>query len=153
MRSVQSWLDEYQQSHSHPVNEIIHWICIPLIMLSTIGLLWAVPLPGPIAAHPLLNLGTITVAGALAWYMMMNRKLAVGMALWSGALLAIDFYLASRGVLVFTSVALFVGAWLVQLWGHKVEGKKPSFFKDLQFLLIGPLWLLSAVYRKLGITY
>ena len=48
---------------------------------------------------------------------------------------------------------LFVVGWLFQFIGHKVEGKKPSFFEDLQFLLIGPAWLLAAIYRKLGIRY
>lgn len=38
--------------------------------------------------------------------------------------------------------AIFVVAWIAQFYGHHVEGKKPSFFADLQFLMIGPLWLL-----------
>ena len=38
-----------------------------------------------------------------------------------------------------------------QFIGHAVEGKRPSFFKDLQFLLIGPIWLLSNLYRRVGI--
>jgi uncharacterized membrane protein YGL010W len=46
-------------------------------------------------------------------------------------------------------LAVFAIAWLGQFIGHKVEGAKPSFFKDLQFLLIGPLWLLSYVYQRL----
>ena len=50
-------------------------------------------------------------------------------------------------------VALFVVGWIIQFVGHKIEGQKPSFFEDLQFLLIGPLWLLSDVYRRLGISY
>jgi uncharacterized membrane protein YGL010W len=40
-----------------------------------------------------------------------------------------------------------------QFIGHKIEGKKPSFFKDILFLLIGPLWLLSFIYKKVGISY
>ena len=48
---------------------------------------------------------------------------------------------------------LFVLAWIGQFIGHKVEGKKPSFFKDLQFLLIGPAWLMSFVYRAAGLRY
>jgi uncharacterized membrane protein YGL010W len=47
-------------------------------------------------------------------------------------------------------LTLFVVAWIGQFIGHKIEGKKPSFFKDVQFLLIGPAWLLSKVYRKAG---
>jgi uncharacterized membrane protein YGL010W len=50
-------------------------------------------------------------------------------------------------------LALFIVAWIFQFIGHKIEGKKPSFFKDLQFLLIGPAWLLSFIYQKVGIRY
>jgi len=49
------------------------------------------------------------------------------------------------------AAVLFVAAWVGQFWGHKVEGKKPSFFKDVQFLLIGPAWLLSFIYKRVGI--
>lgn len=52
-----------------------------------------------------------------------------------------------------TSVCIFLVAWIGQFIGHAIEGKRPSFFKDLQFLLIGPLWLLAAAYRKIGLSY
>jgi uncharacterized membrane protein YGL010W len=52
-----------------------------------------------------------------------------------------------------TSLVIFVAAWIGQFIGHAIEGKRPSFFKDLQFLLIGPLWLLAAAYRRLGLRY
>ncbi|MEJ1960555.1 MAG: Mpo1-like protein [Gammaproteobacteria bacterium] len=52
-----------------------------------------------------------------------------------------------------TSLAIFVTAWIGQFIGHALEGKQPSFFKDVQFLLIGPLWLVAALYRRLGIHY
>ena len=48
-------------------------------------------------------------------------------------------------------ISIFIIAWIGQFIGHKIEGKKPAFFKDLQFLLIGPLWLLSFIYNKLNI--
>ena len=49
--------------------------------------------------------------------------------------------------------AVFVLAWIGQFIGHKIEGKKPSFMKDLQFLLVGPMWLMHFVYKKAGIGY
>jgi uncharacterized membrane protein YGL010W len=52
-----------------------------------------------------------------------------------------------------TSLVIFVVAWIGQFVGHAVEGERPSFFKDLQFLLIGPLWLLAAAYRRFGLPY
>jgi uncharacterized membrane protein YGL010W len=50
-------------------------------------------------------------------------------------------------------IFLFVVAWIGQFIGHAIEGKRPSFFKDVQFLLIGPLWLLADAYRRLGIRF
>ncbi len=72
------------------------------------------------------------------------------------ALMAGGVYLIQRHVslpLWAVSLAAFAGAWVGQFVGHKIEGKKPSFLKDVQFLLIGPAWLLSFVFKKLGITY
>ena len=39
MKPVQQWINEYAESHQNPINVKIHWICVPLIMLSIIGLL------------------------------------------------------------------------------------------------------------------
>jgi uncharacterized membrane protein YGL010W len=51
------------------------------------------------------------------------------------------------------SLIIFFVAWIGQFYGHKVEGKKPSFLKDIQFLLIGPAWLMHFIYKRLGIPY
>lgn len=51
------------------------------------------------------------------------------------------------------SIALFVLAWMGQFVGHQIEGKKPSFFDDVRFLLIGPLFVLSFLYRRLRVAY
>jgi uncharacterized membrane protein YGL010W len=51
------------------------------------------------------------------------------------------------------SVAIFIIAWIGQFYGHNIEGKKPSFLKDIQFLLIGPMWLMSFIYKKWGINF
>ena len=47
------------------------------------------------------------------------------------------------------SLAVFVLACI----GHKIEGEKPSFFKDLQFLFIGPVWCLVFLLRKWKVNY
>jgi uncharacterized membrane protein YGL010W len=51
------------------------------------------------------------------------------------------------------AVIVFVLAWIGQFIGHLIEGKKPSFFEDVKFLMVGPAWLLGFVYRRLGIAY
>jgi uncharacterized membrane protein YGL010W len=78
-----------------------------------------------------------------------------GMMLIATLMVAGNYFILHYAPLPLWAVSLiiFTGAWIGQFVGHKIEGKKPSFFKDLQFLLIGPAWLLSFIYRKIGITY
>lgn len=155
MRPVQSWLDEYGESHRTVTNKSIHWICVPLIMLSIIGLVWCIPVPGFwVTRSAFLNWGMLLVIAALIYYYTLAWRLAFGMTVVSAVMIFIVYGVslsAARPWLVWAIV--FVIAWIGQFIGHRVEGRKPSFFKDLQFLLIGPLWLLAFVYRRAQIAY
>lgn len=151
MRTVNEWLDAYGESHQNPTNKLIHWIMIPWIMISLLGLLAAIPSPFD---NPWLHWGTGLIVVAVVYYAALSIPLAIGMAVVGGVMLAIVQGLAALPFPLWaTSVAIFVVAWIFQFIGHEIEGKKPSFFEDLQFLLIGPMWLLSAIYRRLGIAY
>ncbi len=77
--------------------------------------------------------------------MLVNAALMIAGIYWIQQHVSLPLWLVS--------LAVFAGAWVGQFVGHKIEGKKPSFLKDVQFLLIGPAWLLSFVYKKLGIAY
>ena len=91
---------------------------------------------------------------AFIYYVVLSPKLALGMVLVVGAMVVTLYLIDQSPVPVWlASVIIFVGAWVGQFIGHNIEGKKPSFFKDVQFLMIGPMWLLSFVYRRLGISY
>ena len=154
-RTLAQWLAEYGESHTNPANERLHWICIPLIVLSLLGLLAELPVPAALVQSvPWLDWSVIAALAAVAYYLTLSRSLAAGSVLVLGALL-----LGARGLALLpwpvwlSSVAIFVVAWIGQFVGHAIEGKRPSFFKDLQFLLIGPLWLLAAAYRRLGLPY
>lgn len=138
MKTLNAWLDEYSESHQNPVNKNIHWICVPVIYFCVFGILYAL--------HPWAAYASLVVA--LAFYFPLSVPLAVGMLGISVVMLALIRVIPN---ILWVSVALFVLAWIGQFYGHKVEGKKPSFFKDLQFLLVGPIWLLNFVYQRLGI--
>jgi len=155
MRTVQNWLAEYGESHRNPVNKAIHWICVPLIMLSLVGLLWDIPRPDSfVALSPYLNWATLALTAAVLYYFALSVRLGAGMLVVAMALcILVQTLAALPWALWIMSVTIFVGAWIGQFIGHEIEGKKPSFFKDLQFLLIGPLWLLAAVYRGLRVAY
>ncbi|HEX7964494.1 MAG TPA: Mpo1-like protein [Gammaproteobacteria bacterium] len=155
MRSAESWFNEYGESHRNPVNKRVHWVCVPLIMLSVLGMLWSAPRPAAFAAvSPYLNWATLLILASLLYYFLLSVRLGAGMLLVSfGMVLVLGLLARLPWPLFWTSVAIFVAAWVGQFVGHKIEGRKPSFFKDLQFLLIGPVWLLADLYRRLGFTY
>jgi uncharacterized membrane protein YGL010W len=155
MRSVTHWLSEYGQSHANPANKLLHWICVPLIVFAVMGLLWSIPVPGALASRSLwINWSTLVVVLALVYYAVLSPALALGVAVAFAILFAMLNAIASLPLPLWaTSLAIFVIAWIGQFVGHGLEGKRPSFFKDVQFLLIGPLWLIAALYRWLGISY
>ena len=155
MRSVAEWLGEYGESHVDPTNKRLHWVCVPLIVLALMGMVWSVPVPAAFAqASPWLNWATLSAVLALVYYASLSTRLAVGIAIAFAVMFAILNALAELPwPLWATSLAIFVAAWIGQFIGHAIERKRPSFFKDVQFLLIGPLWLLAALYRRLGIPY
>ena len=140
-RRVDQLLAHYEESHRHPTNEAIHCVAIPLIMLSLVGLLYSL--------HPWAAYGF--VAASMVYYARLSGVFLASMALIS--LVAIALVHAMGDKVLPISAAIFVVAWIGQFIGHKLEGKKPSFFEDLQYLWVGPLFVLSLAFRKLGIRW
>lgn len=160
MKSAQEWLDAYGESHQNPHNKLIHWVCIPLIMWSLLGLIASISAPQALSQLGGLGLdyAAVFLAFVTLYYTRLSLSLALGMALTSVGMWLATGWLAGVSLtleltLWQSSLIIFVLAWIGQFIGHQIEGKKPSFFEDLQFLLIGPLWLLAALYRKLGVPY
>jgi uncharacterized membrane protein YGL010W len=151
MKKVDAFLAEYQHSHRNPVNKRIHWICVPLIVVTVFGALRAIPV-----GDAWVNPATIGGALALAYYAALSPRLALAMVpLFAAVMLIVEGSFLAVGAAGHHArmATIFVASWIGQFYGHHVEGMKPSFFKDLQFLLIGPLWLLAHVFRRAGIAY
>ena len=141
-RTIDTLLARYSESHLNPANEVIHFVCVPVIVFTLLGLLWAV--------HPLAAVAAS--AAALVYYFKLSKPFAAGMLLMAAAMLALLMAMPPAAVLPL-SLAIFVLAWIGQFIGHQIEGKKPSFLDDLRFLLIGPLFVLSFLYRRLRLAY
>ena len=152
MRTMQSLLAEYGESHQNPTNKLVHWFCVPIIVFSVVGLLYGVKF-GTVSLLGLQpNLATVVLMLTLIYYVRLSPPLAVGFLLFALVCLYLCGLIEQSGVPLWkVCIGLFVAAWIVQFWGHKVEGKKPSFLKDVEFLMIGPAWLLSFIYGRLGI--
>ena len=159
MKTAQEWIEEYGVSHQNPTNKLIHWICVPLIMLSLLSLISIIPFP--FKNYELLTVGdlvvtinwmTLFLAYSIFFYLRLSYSIAIGMLLIAILMIAsiswIEFFDQTIWRL---SLFIFIVSWIGQFVGHKIEGQKPSFFEDIQFLLIGPAWLLSFIYKKLGI--
>jgi uncharacterized membrane protein YGL010W len=141
-RNIHALLAQYSESHRNPTNELIHFVCVPLIVFSLLGILWAI--------HPVLALAAV---GAAMWYyLQLSKPFAVGMLAMSILMLAILAAMPPVTVLPL-SIAVFVVSWIGQFIGHKIEGKKPSFLDDLRFLLVGPLFVLGFLYRRFNLVY
>jgi uncharacterized membrane protein YGL010W len=142
-RSLAQWLDAYRSDHQHPLNIKIHKACVPLILFSLIGLLTAVPYPTLSKDIPTLfqSWAFVVHVLALAFYARLSWRCAgvMGFVLWP-MLIFWDWLIAVDAGHVYTAGFIFFVAWVLQFVGHKVEGRKPAFFTDVQFLLIGPLW-------------
>jgi uncharacterized membrane protein YGL010W len=141
MRKVDELFERYGESHRNSVNKAIHWFCVPLITWSVLAALWAA---SPVVAYA-------GIALAVAFYAWLSPAIAIGM-LGIFALMVLPLPLLGPTVLL-AAVAVFVLAWIGQFIGHAIEGRKPSFFEDVKFLLIGPAWLLHFAYRRAGIRY
>ncbi|GHN01410.1 hypothetical protein WSM22_28990 [Cytophagales bacterium WSM2-2] len=158
MRKIDQLLTEYGESHQNATNKTIHWICVPLIFFSVVALIASIPndfLRNTFGNFQYLNWATVILVLVMAYYVSLSIPLSIGMLLFSLlCLFAINGLVRMVDMpLWLTAVIIFVAAWIGQFYGHKIEGKKPSFFKDLQFLLIGPAWLMHFIYKRLGIPY
>lgn len=159
MRKIDELLEEYGESHQNSTNKAIHWICVPLIFFSVVGLIASIPAAGLERflgrGNPYANWAAVVMILVLIYYTSLSIPLSFGMLIFGVLCLFLAKTIAQLDVapLWLVSIIIFFVAWIGQFYGHKVEGKKPSFFKDVQFLLIGPAWLMHFVYRKLGIPY
>ena len=160
MKTMQNWFDAYGVSHTNPTNKTIHWICVPLIFYSILGILSLVPfdfIKGwfPYGIQPFIHLGTILVLFGVLFFLRLSIPIAFGMIVVSAVMLwLVNLTYSAFGEKAWMFfVSVFVLSWIGQFIGHKIEGEKPSFFDDLKFLMIGPAWLLHFIYRKLGIPY
>lgn len=148
MRNLREYLDEYGQSHRNPTNQLIHFICVPAIFFSTLGLLWLVPVGQwlGVEAETARWVNGATLLGVVSslFYIKMSMASLGMMVLWFAASVAGILGLEAAGLSVlWTCVTIWVVAWIIQLYGHKIEGAKPSFFKEVEFLLVGPLFVVD----------
>ncbi len=157
MRKIDLLFAEYAESHRNPTNKLIHWICVPLIFWSILGFISYLPTPNLY----IQNFGFLSIASIIAlilvtlFYLKLSWRISLMMIV---VMLIMEYFVSYLNITFGTKswiiyLSVFILSWIGQFYGHKVEGKKPTFLKDLQFLLVGPIWLLHFILKKTGIRY
>ena len=153
-RRIDRWFAGYSGDHQHHVNQLIHVVAVPAILWSVVALLWCIPVFGTWFKSGIW--AALAMFGAWMFYNRLSRRIGLGMLVVFFTMGCLCRLLEQRfglQFLLWLAIGVFVVAWIAQFIGHKIEGKKPSFFTDLVYLLIGPIWVLAKFYRKMGWKY
>jgi uncharacterized membrane protein YGL010W len=153
-REVDRRLGNYSEDHRNPTNILIHWICVPFIVWTVVAALWTIPVPAALG-RPGFWAG-VAMFASLAFYIRLSKPLAFAMlAVYVVMGLITEALFRSLGAsgLLWLAGMVFVIAWIAQFIGHNIEGRRPAFFTDLVYLLIGPLWIVAKILRRVGIAY
>lgn len=151
MKALDQWFDEYAVSHRNETNKSIHYVCVPAIFFSIVGLFMSIPseflteLAGGIFI--LGNWATVVLILVLIFYFRLSASMGFKMLIFSILCIVGNYFISTVAPLWLISLIIFAVAWVGQFYGHKIEGKKPSFLKDIQFLLIGPAWVIDNIFE------
>ena len=155
MTETDGWLQRYEETHSDLTYPAVYWAAVPMVVLGVVGLLWALPIPDEFfEISPLLNWGTAFLMAATVYYFIISVSLAIGMLPFIVGVAAVQMWLSQSDYSLFrVSIGLLV-AGIIGLWmGHRNEAGLRPVIQDLQLMMIGPAWILSVLYRRIGIPF
>jgi uncharacterized membrane protein YGL010W len=150
--SLDDWADRYGRLRAPGQLTFSNCIGIPFLVISLLGLLWPIPLPA--ADAPALNGATLFIMATFVYYCMLSIRIAlVGLALLILAVLP-SAWVATRGLPVWPlALGAFLPAFAWQLTTTWRATGSARVISNLQYLMLGPVWLLRAAFRRAGITY
>ncbi len=155
MSESDGWLDRYEKSHSELSNPVVYWAAVPMVVVGTVGLLWYLPIPAEFAQiSPLLNWGSAFLMATTIYYFIISLSLAIGMLPFILGLASLQLWLTGSAYPALgVSTGLFVAGVVGLALGRRGTGTVRAVLQDLQLMMIGPVWLLSVIYRRFGIPY
>ncbi len=147
------WLSDYGDSHTDIRYPGIYWLSVPILVLGTVGMLWSLPIPQEfVKISPVLNWGSAFLMAAVVYYFIISIPLAIGMLPFVAGVAALELWLIDSSFsLVRIASGMFVASIVGLYLGHYQRGGIKAVFHDIQLMMIAPAWLLSVLYRKLGI--
>lgn len=155
MTEADIWLQRYEETHSDLTYAAVYWTAVPTVVLGTVGMLWTLPIPDEFfAISPLLNWGTAFLMASAVYYFIISVPLAIGMLPFVVGVAGVQLWLAQSG---FSASRVSLGlllAGIIGLWlGHRNQRSLWPVVQDLQLMMIGPAWILSVLYRRIGIPF
>ena len=155
MSETDKWLTEYGKSHEQISFAGIYWIAVLTLVLGTVGMLWSLPVPVEFARiSPVLNWGSSFLMAAVVYYFIISMPLAVGMLPFVFGIAAMETWLVeSEYSLVRISTTTFALSLAGLYLGQRENGGVKAVFRDIQLMMIAPVWLLSNLYKRFGIPY
>lgn len=148
MKRLDEQMLSYSTYHRHPSNKRAHFFGVPLVILSIL-----IPLETfQFTYWPSFTFAQVFVLGAVAYYFCLDKVLALFVLpfallfLWiSHSIVGTSFLGATVGF-----VATFVSGWMIQLWGHRIEGNRPALTQSILQIFNAPLFLCLELQFALG---
>jgi len=155
MTDTDGWLNRFEETHRDLASPALYWAAVLMVILGTVGLMWALPVPNEFAEiSPLLSWGTVFLMAAAVYYFIISVSLAIGMLPFVIGIGGFQIWLETSAYSLFRVSLGLLGAGIIGLWlGHRNENGPRAIVQDLQFMMIGPAWLLSLLYRRMGIPF
>jgi peptidoglycan/LPS O-acetylase OafA/YrhL len=155
MTDSDGWLERYAEINARLTSPALYWVAVPLVVTGVVGLLWSLPVPEQFyEISPLLNWGTAFLMAAAVYYFIISLPIAIGMLPFILGVAAIQLWLEQSLYSHPHVAAGLVTGGVIGLWlGHRDQPGVRPLLTDLQLIMIGPAWLLSVLYRRLGIPF
>ncbi len=147
------WLERYDRDHCDLTLPGLFRISAILVVIGMVGGLWLLPVPEEFREiSPLLNWGSAFLMAAAVYYFIISLSLAIGLLPFLVGIAAFQLWLSTAGysatkISLTLLVAGIVGIWL----GNKPGARLSAVARDLQYMMIAPAWMLSVLYRRIGI--
>jgi uncharacterized membrane protein YGL010W len=153
MSETDDWLTRYAESHTDLASPLVYWAAVPLVVLGTVGLLWSLPVPDELYdISPLVNWGSLFLMAATVYYFIISVPLALGMLPFILGVASSQVWLETSEYSALRASSGLLVAGIVGLWfGRRRHKTVVLVLQDLQLMMIGPAWLLSVLYRRMGI--
>lgn len=155
MTETDGWLARYEETHRDLTYPAIYWAAVPMVVLGTVGILWVLPIPDEFfEISPLLNWGTAFLMATAMYYFIISVSLAIGMLPFVVGVAGVQLWLAQSEFSPWRVSLGLLLAGIIGLWmGHRNQSSLRPVLQDLQLMMIGPAWILSVFYRRIGIPF